>query len=169
MRAGQFKGPMDSLRLGESVRLTPHHSSFLGALAVVAIGLSAGRASADVLPPDLCESAGQACNSAKDSQGAYTAAGTCVNATCERVGELEDGGHGAIAYACTHCVSDAGSGNSPSEAGADGAAASSDDGSQDSGGGGCAVSGPVGTVAPAALIAAGAALLFVSRRRRDSR
>jgi hypothetical protein len=127
--------------------------------------LIASRASADVPPPNACSVVGEACSSAQTSTG-FNGAGTCQASTCAHSGPLPDGAIGTTQNACTLCVAGptavSGSGGPASSS-----SSSSPNGSSSSGG--CAAVGASPGFAPFALVAAGAAIVALSRRRRARR
>ncbi|MCE7894432.1 MAG: hypothetical protein DYH12_32820, partial [Sorangiineae bacterium PRO1] len=61
-----------------------------------ALALSATSASADVPPPDQCNTAGDACNTAPPD---YKSPGTCTAKKCQKA--LPDG---SVEYDCNLCV-----------------------------------------------------------------
>jgi hypothetical protein len=132
---------------------------------------------ADVAPQNSCNVAGQACTDALGPNGAYTASGVCVSTTCGHTTPLPDGGYSVTQNPCTLCmIGDGGTTSSSSSGSSSGGgttdaspSGSSSGGSQPSGGG-CAVGAVrAETLAPFALMAAGAAIVAVSRRRRSRR
>jgi hypothetical protein len=129
--------------------------------AALVVLLAVGRASADVPPPDRCSVAGQACNTAQTTAG-YNGAGTCEVSTCAHSGPLPDGAIGTSQSPCNVCVA-----TGASSSGGGGDASTSGGGSPSSGG--CAAVGASPGFAPFALVAAGAAIVALSRRRRARR
>ena len=116
------------------------------AAAVGALALGAGRARADVPPPDLCTSPGQPCQNAGAQ---YNSPGTCVATTCTKQVPAPDGGMMPMTYDCNLCKApDAGTGGG-------------------GGSSGCAVvaeRGGAGSLAATAWLIA-AVVLAISRRR----
>lgn len=143
------------------------------ALAALLVLLCPGPARADVAPPNSCNVAGQACNTAEGPSGSYTAAGTCVQTTCPHTGPTEDGSIGTTNEPCTLCMATDGGSSSSSSSGGSSSSGSSSGGSDggstgsSSKSGGCAISmARAQTLAPFGLMIAGAAILVASRRRR---
>ena len=131
----------------------PRTVSFAAVVTLVLL-LGGPAARADVAPPNACNTAGQACNTAPTPNGAYTGEGTCVATMCAHTTPLADGGLSTTQVPCTLCeASDAG--------------ASGSKGGSGGGGGGCSIGRfSALDLAPLGLVAAGAALLAASRRRR---
>lgn len=124
------------------------------AAAVGALALGAGRARADVAPPDSCTSPGQPCQNAGPQ---FDGAGTCVAGTCTKQVPAPDGGTMSMTYDCNRCTANGGAGGS-------GTGATSGSSSQSSG---CALAptgGDKNGAAPAVLLIA--TLAFIARRRR---
>ena len=130
----------------------------LAAAVTLTFVLGAPAARGDVAPPNSCNTAGQSCNTALGPGGQYTAAGTCVQTMCPHTGPQPDGSIGTTEIPCALCE--------PSDAGTSG----SGGGGKSGGGGGCSI-GRFSALdfAPLGLVAAGAALLAASRRRRGTR
>ena len=122
-------------------------------LTLALVGALASAAHADVPPPDTCDVAGEACNTAGDT---YDQPGTCEASTCTRASPA-----GPVTYDCSRCVA---------RTTAEDAAATTDspttsEPKRAKGGSGCAL-GP-SRFAPrgAALLLAMAALGLTRRRR----
>lgn len=166
-------------------------------LAALAVTLAVAPAAADIPPPNACTSdselgffmpwaVGTPCNKAlcSDNVDASYGSGICQSATCDHVGPT-DGGIGIIPSTCTLCLApdggqfvacgDAGvdAGLSPSSGVSPGDASTStgvDARGSSSSAGGCAmVARRAQTIAPFALMAAGALLVSGWRRRRNRR
>jgi len=127
------------------------------AAAVGALALDAGRARADVAPPDLCTSPGQPCQNAGPQ---YDSAGTCVATTCTKQVPGPDGGRMPMTYDCNLCTANGGAGGG----GAGGAGGSTSNPS--SGSSGCALAPTGSDGAGAAVLLMG--LVVVTARRRKS-
>ena len=122
-------------------------------LVTLAVVLGSPIARADDSLPNACSGVGQPCNTAPAPGGAYTAAGTCVATTCPHASPQTDGSTGTTQVPCNLCEA------------SDGGAPDPKDGSTVGGGGGCSIGGSSRPeLTP--LVAAGAALLALSRRRR---
>ena len=111
------------------------------AAAVGTLALGAGRARADVAPPDSCTSPGQPCQNAGPQ---YDSPGSCVATTCTRQVPAPDGGMMPMTYDCNRCTANPSSGSS-----------------------GCALAPTGGDGAGAAVLLI-ATLAFIARRRRTS-
>lgn len=83
--------------------------SFFGALG--ALTFLTTTAFADVAPPNVCDTVGEACNTAGPS---FDQPGTCQDTTCSRLNP-EDGG--SIDYDCMLCLEGGGSGGSSATGG----------------------------------------------------
>lgn len=79
------------------------------AAAVGTLALGAGRARADVAPPDSCTSPGQPCQNAGPQ---FDSAGTCVSGTCTKQVPAPDGGTMSMTYDCNRCTASGGAGGS---------------------------------------------------------
>jgi MYXO-CTERM domain-containing protein len=138
----------------------------LALVAALPILFVSTRASADIPPENECTTAGTSCNTAEGPSGSYTASGTCVSTTCGHLAVLPDGATGTTQNPCTLCM--VAEGGTSSSSGSSSGGSSS--GSAAPAKSGCTV-GSVGadTLAPFGLMAAGAAIVAVSRRRRAKR
>ena len=117
------------------------------AAAVGLLALGAGRANADVPPPDLCTSPGQPCQNAGPQ---YDSPGTCAATTCTKQVPGPDGGMMSMTYDCNLCTAGGGDGGShPS-----------------SGSSGCALA-PTGSDGAAAAVLVMAMLVLAARRRKS--
>jgi MYXO-CTERM domain-containing protein len=132
------------------------------AAAVGALALGAGRARADIPPPDLCTSPGQPCQNAGPQ---YDSPGTCVATTCTKQVLGPDGGRMPMTYDCNLCAANGGAGGGGAGGGGAGGAGGSTS-HPSSGSSGCALAPTGSDGAGAAVLLMG--LLVVTARRRKS-